>query len=208
MLQKFREVLFPLGLASFVLATLSWDIGSPLPLPPASGYVLSKNNEDQVYVEAKVLSPDETKDYVHYDLLSRGYQPVLLQIDNTSPYSYEIKRDQVGIRIESAKQIVSEIGKSSIPRAIAYKVLGFFFWPLAIPGTIDTIRTLNKEFELTRELEAKTIKAEGEIIPPYASISRVLYIQKDELKETFQVALTNIERKQVEDFYLLIEVPG
>lgn len=209
MLQKFRQIVFPLGLASFIFAALSWDIGSRLqPLPPVSGHVLSKDNGAQVYIEAKTLSHDETADYVHRDLLSRGYQPVLLQIDNTSPFSYEIKRDYVGIPTESAKKIVSEIGKSSIPRMVAYKVLGFLFWPLAIPGTIDTVRTWNKEFELTRELEAKTIKPKGEIIPPYASISRVLYIPKNELKETFQVALTNIERQQVEDFFLLIEAPS
>lgn len=175
------------------------------PLPASSGFVLSDDNEDQVYIDARVLSEAESKEYVHDELLKHGFQPILVQIDNTSPFSYELKKDQADIRTVSAKKIVKEVGKSARPRSIAYKVLGFFFWPLTIPGTIDSIQTKNKEFTLKRDLEAKTLKREGEIIPPYSSVSRVLYVPQNEIKEMFQLSMTNIEAQRVENYYLVIE---
>jgi hypothetical protein len=205
MLEKIRRILFPLGLASFVLATLSWNLVPPSPLPIAASFVLSKDNEGEVYVEAKALNLEETRDYVNRDLLSRGYQPILLQIDNTSPFSYEIKKSQVDMQMANAKKIVQEIGRSSLPRTIAYKILGFFFWPFMIPGTIDSARAWNKEYTLQKELNAKTLKEEGEIIPAYSSMSRLLYIPKEEIKETFHLSLTNLDEHLVEDFFLLVE---
>lgn len=204
-MRRFGQLLFPLGLAGFVLAMLSFDTEHLQPLPQPAGYVLSRENEDQVYIEAKALTLNETRDYVNRDLMSRGFQPVLLQIDNTSPFSYELKKDLADIQLTSPRKIVREIGKSAIPRMIAYKVLGLIFWPLSIPGTIDSIRTWNKEYRLTKELEAKTLKHDGEVIPPYSSISRLLYVPKSDIKESFQLQLTNIENNRIEDFYVIIE---
>ncbi len=205
MFKKIRQILFPLGLASFVLATLSWHISSPLPLPSTSGFVLDQDNGGEVYLEAKVLSLEETKDYLHHDLKSRGYQPILLQIDNTSPFSYEMKKGQVDMNMVSAKKIVKEIRSSSLPRAIAYQILSFFFWPFIIPSTIDSIHTRNRMGTLEKQLHAKTLKSEGEIIPPYSSMSRLLYIPQEKLKESFQLTLTNIDEQQKEVFFLLVE---
>ncbi len=204
MINRIRQFIFSFCIAGFVFAALSFEMSHTSHLPPPSGYVLSQDNENQVYIEAKALTPDESRDYVHRDLLSRGYQPILLQIDNTSPYSYELKRGQIDIETASAKEVASEIGMSSLPRTIAYKILGFLFWPLGIPGTIDSFRTWNKQYILKRDLEAKTLKTEGETIPPYSSVSRVLYVPNNQVKEVVQISMTNLDQKKIEDFFFLI----
>lgn len=205
MFKKICQFLLPLGLAGFILGTLSFEAYNPQPLPPPSGYVLSKDNEDQVYIEAKALNFEETGDYAHRDLMKRGYQPILLQIDNTSPFSYELRRDLADIHTAGAKRVVREIGKSAIPRKVAFQVLGFLFWPLSIPGTIDSVRTWNQEYKLNVELSAKTLKPEGEIIPPYSSLSRLLFVRKDLIKESFQLSLFNLEHDHFEDYFVVIE---
>lgn len=199
-----RQIILALCLAGIIFASLGWEMGHPQALPKSAGYVLSKDNENAVYLEAKKLTSEETTDYVHKGLISSGYQPVLLQIDNTGPFTYRLEKHQVDIPTENADAVSHEIGKSAIPRTVAFKILGFLFWPLAIPGTIDSVNTMNQQYILKRDLAAKTLKEEGELIPPYSSMSRILYVPQSELKEVVHINMTNIDKKRIENFYLLI----
>ena len=86
------------------------------------------------------------------------------------------------------------VTKSAIPRGLAYKIAGFFFWPLLFPGTIDTIKTYKSHKALKKDFTAKGIK--DEVIAPYSTFNRVIFVPLKQYKKNFTVTLVDQETKR------------
>jgi len=62
-----------------------------------------------------------------------------------------------------------------------------------IPSTIDGIRTYAHYKNMYRDYHAKSLKEKGEIVSPYSTFHRILFVPKDEVKEVFQVTVIDLE---------------
>jgi hypothetical protein len=94
--------------------------------------------------------------------------------------------------------VALKVTKSAIPRGIAYKIASFFFWPFMIPSTIDSIRVLSHHSSLKRDLMAKSMKEE--IVAPYSTFHRVLFVPEKEFKENFKVTLIDLDTLEPTEF--------
>jgi len=139
----------------------------------------------------KVYDDFESKIYLDRDLISRGFQPVQLTIQNNTASTFLLGKEDVSLPLASASSVAWSISKSAIPRSIGYKVLGFIFWPFMIPGTIDSIKTYSTHRDLKRDFAAKSIKKTQEVILPFSTMHRVMFVEKDKYEEDFSVTLFN-----------------
>ena len=189
----------PLGLAAIAaifLLTTSFDRQQLHPLKPLPAELLPSFSleHDNVIVVAKAMTPEDSKKNFGHDLISRNVQPLHLTIQNNTSNEYSLCPSSVDLpRIEASK-IAFKVTKSAIPRAIGYKIASFFFWPLIIPSTIDSIRVLSHHKKLKKDLIAKSMKEE--VVAPYSIFNRVLFVPKDKFQESFKVTLINIESLQ------------
>jgi hypothetical protein len=154
---------------------------------PVSQAQLPALDKKEILLTTKALSPEESKTFLGKDLLERGYQPIQLTIQNNSSKAYIMASDRIELPTASASDVAAKVGKSSLGREIGYKIAGFLFWPLMIPGTIDSLKTLKNQSDLKRELNAKTVT--NEEITPYSTVTRVIFVPVEEYKSSFRVVL-------------------
>jgi hypothetical protein len=150
-------------------------------------------------ISIKPLSEDESKKLLGHNLPSKGVVPLHITIQNNSPYEYSISPDTVDLNSMESKQVAQKIRKSALPRSIAFKIMGFIFWPFMIPGTIDTIHTFHSYKSLKRDYAAKSMK--DELVPVYSTVNRILFVPQEEYKQEFTMTLMEKEKSKAVVFY-------
>jgi hypothetical protein len=194
-----------LALTSVFLLTTGWTRLQSHPLRPVTAELLPNFSLDhsQVMVVAKAMSPDESKQNFGHDLISRGVQPLQLSIQNNTSNEYSLCPSSVDLPRIEARKIAFKVTKATIPRGIAYQIASLFFWPFMIPSTIDSIRVLSHHQRLKKDLIAKSMK--DEIVAPYSTFHRVLFVPGEEFKETFKVTLIELDSLQPTEFLTTVQ---
>jgi len=149
------------------------------------------------------MNSDESKQNFGHDLISRGVQPLQLSIQNNTSNEYSLCPSSVDLPRVEASKVAFKVTKSAIPRGIAYKVASLFFWPFMIPSTIDSIRVFSHHRSLKKDLMAKSMKEE--IVAPYSTFHRVLFVPREEFKETFKVTLIDLDTLKPTEFNTTIQ---
>lgn len=149
-------------------------------------------------LSARVYTTDDSKEFLHKDLIARGYIPVEVSIHNNTGKSYAISAASVPMACATAKQVAWSVSKGALPRSIGLKIASIFFWPFMIPSTIDTIHTYKNHKALVKDLTAKGLKTDDEVIPPYAAAKRVLYVKKDSMRDEFSFSLQEVGGKDLQ----------
>lgn len=192
-----RSVLFGSTiLAILFLITTSFQNIQNHPLQSISAQMLPSFslNDAQVLIHAQVMTSSDSKNNFGHDLLSRGIKPLHLTIQNNTAHAYSMCESSVDLPSVSARAVTSKIMRSSLARTIGYKIAGFLFWPFAIPGTIDGIRGMIHQKRLKADITAKSMKQE--VLAPYSTFNRVLFVPDGKLKEHFQITLIDLETLQ------------
>lgn len=149
------------------------------------------------------MTVSESKQNFGHDLISRGVQPLQLTIQNNSAKEFSLCPSSVDLPSIKPKKIAFKITKSAIPRGIAYRVASFFFWPFTIPSTIDSIRVYAHHKSLKKDFAAKGMK--DEILAPYSTFHRVLFVPKDEFKKSFTVTLIELDSLESQEFNTTVQ---
>lgn len=173
----------------------SWNNYRPLALQTEASSLAGENQG--VKVHAKVYTREDSRNFLHQNLLNKGYAPIELVIHNNTPNAYTLSAASVPLECARGKDVAWTITKKAMPRGMGLKILGFLFWPFIIPSTIDSIATFKNHQAISKDLTAKTLKEQDEIVLPYASVTRVLYVKSEGFRETFSVALQDVESKEL-----------
>ncbi|NGX47273.1 MAG: hypothetical protein K1000chlam3_00646 [Chlamydiae bacterium] len=171
---------------------------------PYVGSIAEPFKEKGVHVSAKVYDAGDSKAYLDRDLLQVGFQPIQITIQNNSEKVFALSNQGVEIPIAESKTVAGYVTRAAIPRAIGFKVAGLIFWPFLIPGTIDTIVTFNSHMKMKRDYHAKSIKDEEEILPPYSTIHRVIFLPTNQTLEDFTLYLKDQKTNQFYPFQVYI----
>ena len=149
--------------------------------------------KEGVFVSAKAYTPRESVRYLHRDLTLNGIQPVQITIQNNTDKTYFISEKGVLTPHHSAKRVSFCVLRSAIHRSIALKIAGFFFWPFIIPSAVDTLITWRCHAKIMHEYGVKGLKEESEILTPYSTVTRVLFMPKKKFAQ--KVALLLYEKQ-------------
>ncbi len=149
--------------------------------------------DEMVIVTAHAYNGADSKLYLGHDLVSRGVQPLEIAIHNHTSQEYSLCTSSVDLPHVDPKDAAFQVTKSAIPRGIMYRVASLIFWPLAIPSSIDSFRTITHHRDLKTDYRMKAFRKHGEVILPYATYHRVLFVPKQEAQKSFQVTLINLE---------------
>ncbi|MCX6991419.1 MAG: hypothetical protein NTX49_10240 [Chlamydiae bacterium] len=145
---------------------------------------------DTLHVIAKAYTSEESKKYLRKDLLRKGYQPVQITIQNNSAEEFSLSSGSVDLPTADPSKIAHKLLHSAIPRSIALRVASLFFWPFAIPSTIDSMITLKSYKTIKNDLQSKLVKKE--VIAPYSIYNRIVFVPIAEFKGSFDVTLIEL----------------
>lgn len=174
--------------------SLGWHHHVIQPLPVAALTCLAALHPDdkRVDIQIKTLTSTESRALLGYDLPSKGVQPLHLTIQNNSPESYSLHLEAIDVNSIDPRDVAKKIRKEAIPRMVGFKILGMFFWPFMIPGTIDSIHTLHSYKVLKKDYQAKAVK--NEVIPVYSTFNRILFVPQEDFKKEFTITLIDLHR--------------
>ena len=193
------------ALAGIFLLTTGFDRQQIHPLTSVATEMLPSLalKEKRITVAANAMSGDQSKQAFGHDLPNRGIQPLQLTIQNNTPNKYSMCPSSIDLPKVSARKVANSVTKSSLARTIGYKIAGFFFWPFMIPGTIDSIRTMKHNKSIKKDVLAKSMKRE--IVAPYSTFNRVLFVPKEEFKKSFTVTLIDLDTLDAEEFEMNVD---
>lgn len=158
-----------------------------------------------VYIQARAYTPFESKKYLHQNLLSKGYQPIQISIQNNTPTPWGLGDLSIGMPMVHPKKVARYVLIDSIPRSLGFKVASLFFWPFMIPGTVDTIYTLKTHAKVKRDFIAKGIKEYEEVIPAYSSIHRIIFVAHKHYQDHFYLSLADKETGRIVSYCCEVE---
>jgi hypothetical protein len=153
-----------------------------------------------VLIRANILDGQALQSPVSREAGEQGYRVIVMTIENRTPYQYELQEDWVKLDHAKEKKILRHKRLSTLPRWIFYKIIGFFFWPIAIPGAIDSIVGMVKMHAFTDQLHASLLKKEGEILLPYSLMQRYLILDGENAPKQFSMHLLNCRTQQHENY--------
>lgn len=195
----FKSVFFSIFIISAVLFLSGYEVYRP-EIPQFVGSIAEPFSEKGVHITAKSYTEKESRTYLDRNLMQVGFRPVQVTIQNNTEDSFILSSQ--GVEIDSAKsgEVANSVTRTAIPRSIGFKVAGFFFWPLIIPGTIDGIITFKTHLQMKKDYHAKSIKDEGELLPPYSTVHRVIFLPSNQTPEEFTLHLQNQKSNQLHPF--------
>lgn len=144
-------------------------------------------------VVAKTYTPTESRNFLRRNLLKSGYQPIQITVQNNTPNSYNLSAEGISMPTATPGKVAGSVSKKAIPRAIGLKIASFVFWPFMIPSTIDSIHTLKTHILLYKDYSAKSVREKQEIVAPYSTYNRVIFVPLKEVRETLTVTLIDQE---------------
>jgi len=172
--------------------------------PQFVGSIAEPFREKGVHISAKIYDGKESKAYLDRNLLHVGFQPVQVTVQNNTEDTYILSSEGVEVNSSTSSEVAGSVTRTAIPRSIGFKVAGLFFWPMIIPGTIDSIITFKSHLQMKKDYHAKSIKNEGELLPPYSTVHRVIFLPSNEIPEEFTLHLQNQKSNQFLPFNVKI----
>jgi len=196
MKKHFREIfnvfVFSVAIVGIFFLYTEYNAYSYKPLTGPTSMVEPFKNEG-VQIDAQVYSSQDSKNYLNRDVVADGVNPVQITIQNNTPGHYGLSTQGIPKDLKTANSVSNKVIIEAIPRSIALKVAGFFFWPLMIPGAIDSIVTMHAHSKLKKDFNAKAVKAEDEAVLPYSTVHRIFFMEDKELGGQFTVYLKDFK---------------
>ena len=147
---------------------------------------------DGLKLTAKAYTVDESIANLDRNVLKKGYQPVQITIQNNSPTVYQMGAESLSLPTTDSDKVAWKFTQDAIPRGVALKIASIFFWPLSIASTIDGVKTFKTYKHLKKDFKAKTLD-KSEVVAPYSTITRIIFVPKDKFESDFSVTLQNQE---------------
>jgi len=189
---KIYNLIYLLSSSMFLIGA-TWKSGTTLPTFTGVPSI----EDEAVTISAKVYTAAESESVLKNDLLSRGYVPVEITIQNPTTHTYAISAASTAMSNAQPEEIAWKITKRSIPQGIALNIVSFFFWPFSILSTAHSIHGLKTHQAIVKMLTAKGLKQVDEIVLPYSMVKRILYIPENAFYRSFSVSMEETDSNEL-----------
>lgn len=169
------------------------------------GSVAEPFREKGVHISAKAYDAHDCKAYLNQDLTQLGFQPLQITIQNNTDKIYGLSTRGLETKFTEGKNVAGYVTRTAIPRAIGFKVAGFFFWPFIFPSAIDTMITLKSHQRMKKDFSIKSLKDREEWILQYSSIHRIIFLPGSQVPEEISLSLTEYQTGKQSSFLVQID---
>lgn len=167
------------GCASYNAATLS-------NLSPE--IITNSHSLEKVVLASKTFTKADCKKYLDRDVISIGYQPVQIYIQNNSDNSYLFSPNRVSLSCARAEEVAEKVHTSTVGRAAGYGAAAFFTCGLfAIPAIVDGVKSSNANEALDNDFACKIAKEK--ILFPHSHLNMLIFAPTENYQNSFSVTL-------------------
>lgn len=167
------------------------------------GLFHSEAGKNDVFIGAKAFNKADCKRYLDRDVISEGYQPVQLYIQNSSDKDYCFALDRVGLAIARAEEVAEKVHTSTIGRVTGYSIGALLLWPLVIPAIVDGIKSADANESLDSDFSSKT--ARDQVIQRHSNFNKLLFIPVNEYQSVFTITLIENDSHQPKTLNVFVQ---
>lgn len=143
-------------------------------------------------IVAKAFSKSECKRYLDRDVISKGYQPVQLYIENLSDKTYLFATQRVNLTLASAEEVAKKVHTSTFGRITGYGAAALVATPLfVIPAVVDGYQSSRSNEALDLDFLAKSAK--DQLILPFSHCNMLLFVPVESVQDSFILTLLDEE---------------
>lgn len=160
----------------------------------------AKNSD--VLVTAKAYDKLDCKRYLDRDVISKGYQPIQLYIQNNSDRSYSFSLNRIDLPYARQEEVAGKVHTSTVGRILGYGVPGvIILWPLIIPAVVDGIKSADANEALDYDFSSKI--ARDQIINPHSHFNKIIFVPVSDFQQSFNVTLIDQESNKPKTFRVM-----
>ena len=157
-------------------------------------FAVNAKKQNDVIVAARVFSKDDCRKYFDKDVISEGYQPIQVAVDNRSKEYLLLSKSGISLPMVPPEEVAKKCYRSTAGRATGYGIGALFLWPLAVPAIVDGVKSSNANTQMDIDFAAKGLQES--VIQPFSNISGVIFVPTSEFKSYLGVNLINRETNE------------
>jgi hypothetical protein len=147
----------------------------------------NNTSEEPVAVLAKAYDKADCKRYLDRNVISKGYQPVQIYIQNNSDKNYVFSMDRVSLPCARADEVAETVHTSTVGRIVGYGLGALVLWPLVIPAIVDGLKSSEANASLDNDFAAKT--AREQVIYKHSHLNKLIFVPLSDYQQNFNITL-------------------
>lgn len=149
-----------------------------------------KNND--ILVTARAFDKVDCKRYLDRNVISRGYQPIQLYIQNNSDHRYSFALNRIDLPYARQDEVARKVHTSTVGRVLGYGVPGLIvFLPLLIPAVVDGMKSSEANDALDDDFSSKV--ARDQTINPHSHFNKIIFVPVSDYQNSFNLTLVDQE---------------
>ena len=157
-------------------------------------FALNSQKQNDVIVAIKIFSREDCKRYFDKDLITEGYQPIQIAIDNQSKNYYLFSKNGISLPTVPPEEVAQKAHRSTVGRATGYGVAGLFIWPLLIPAVVDGVGSSKANTQMDIDFASKGLQ--DAVIQPYVVANGVIFVPTSEFRSNLQINIIERDTKE------------
>lgn len=150
---------------------------------------IQREYKQEVAVSWKFFNKEASEKYLGRDVLSEGYIPLQVTIQNNSSDPLLLSANNFNIPSVGPEEVGQAVHTSTSARVIAWGVPGLLFWPLLIPAFYEGIKSNAANEALDRDYLSKSLKEQ--VISPHCTCDKLIFFQKKDVAAPIEMFLLN-----------------
>ncbi len=186
-------------LALSLTSCASYNASSLNNLSPDIIKTSSSAKSTDVILAAKVFDRRDCKKYLDRDVISKGYQPIQLYIENNTSKNYVFSLSRVSVPCATSEEVAQKVHTSTVGRAAGYGAAAFFTCGLfVIPAVIDGVKSAQANETLDNDFLLKAAK--DQVVHSYSRLNMLLFVPIKSYEPNFNVTLIDQNSDQPRTF--------
>lgn len=196
-----QSICLPLILALTISSCASYEAVALNNLSPDI-YVSKSQNYGGVRIAAKAFNKIECKKYLDRDVISKGYQPIQLSIENNSNDNYYFSLSRISLPCARPEEVAEKVHTSTVGRATGYGAAALLTCGLfAIPAIVDGVKSSHANEALDSDFICKAAK--DQTIYPYSHTNMLIFVPVNGFQSNFAITLIDEASSQPKVFHII-----
>lgn len=168
---------------------------------PSPNLIQMSSKDDELLIVSQAFSKNDCYRFLDRDVLSEGYQPVQIYIQNDSNKSYLFSLNRISLPTARPEEVAETVHTSTVGRAAGYGAGALIFWPLAIPAVVDGVKSANANKALDSDFAAKAAK--DQMIPPHSRFNAIIFVPVNGYQRSYSITLMDQDTNQPKTFNVM-----
>lgn len=137
----------------------------------------------------KALTQQESKGLLGKDVISAGYRPLQITIENKGNDYLKYSPEDISLKTVPAEIVAESVFSNTTGKAVGWGIAGLFLPVLWIPGIVVSARSYEANQKLTKDFKERSYV--HRIVEPNSKIQDLVFVSLKDCSNNFTITLTN-----------------